>query len=272
MSIAEKTILDSLPYGEGFWGFTDIEFNKWNIFRALLDAFSDEQPVILDYTDLYDEGWCDEYPTEKDFEVPKTIILTEGKFDSEVISKSIEQLYPYLSKFYSFMDFDEYKVQGSANFLTHYLKAFVASGIQNRIIALYDNDAAGMAELKDLEKYYTPDNFRVLCLPDIDLARKYPTIGPNGEELLNINGRGCSIELFLGKDILSENGTLIPIHWKGYIDKAKAYQGEVMQKGLIQSKFRDKCKRFESNETPSVDDENWKEMKVLLEVIFNAFN
>ena len=177
--------------------------HKWNIFRALLDAFSDEQPVILDYTDLYDEGWCDEYPTEKDFEVPKMIILTEGKFDSEVISKSIEQLYPYLSKFYSFMDFDEYKVQGSANFLTHYLKAFVASGIQNRIIALYDNDAAGMAELKDLEKYYTPDNFRELCLPDIDLARKYPTIGPNGEELLNINGRGCSIELFLGKDILS---------------------------------------------------------------------
>lgn len=50
LSITEKILLDSLPYGEGFWGFTDIEFNVWSVFRALLDAFPPEKNVLLDYT------------------------------------------------------------------------------------------------------------------------------------------------------------------------------------------------------------------------------
>lgn len=65
LSIAEKILLDSLPYGEGYWGFTDVEFNVWSVFRTLLDAFPSEMDVILDYTDLYESGWCDEYPTEE---------------------------------------------------------------------------------------------------------------------------------------------------------------------------------------------------------------
>lgn len=269
-SITEKIILDSLPYGEGFWGFTDVEFNIWNIFRAILDAFPSEQAVILDYTDLYDSGWCDEYPSEKDYEVPKTIILTEGKFDAEVISKAINLLYPYMRKFYSFMNFSEYKVQGSTNFLTHYLKAFAASGIQNRVIALYDNDSAGLAELMDLERFHAPDNFRIMHLPDNDLAKTYPTLGPNGKEILDVNGRACSIELFLGTDVLSESDGLIPIHWKGYNDKTKTYQGEVMKKGLIQSKFSDKCKALEDR-GEILENDNWSEMRILLNALFSAF-
>lgn len=269
-SIAEKIILDSLPYGEGFWGFVDVEFNIWSVFRAILDAFPAEQTVVLDYTDLYDSGWCDEYPSEKDYEVPKTIILTEGKFDAEVISKAIDLLYPYMSKFYSFMNFSEYKVQGSTNFLTHYLKAFAASGIQNPVIALYDNDSAGLAELMDLERFHTPDNFRIMHLPDIDLAKSYPTLGPNGKEILNVNGRACSIELFLGTDVLSESGELIPVHWKGYNDKTKTYQGEVMKKGLIQSKFSDKCKALEDG-VEILENDNWSEMRILLNALFSAF-
>ena len=270
LSIAEKILLDSLPYGEGYWGFTDVEFNVWSVFRTLLDAFPSEMDVILDYTDLYESGWCDEYPTEEDYDVPKTIILTEGKFDAEVISKSIELLYPFMSKFYSFMNFSEYKVQGSTNFLTHYLKAFIAAGIQNRVIALYDNDSAGLAELMDLEKLHFPDNFRILHLPNIALANNYPTLGPNGEYCLNINGQACSIELYLGADVLSNDGKLIPVHWKGYNDKTKTYQGEVMQKGLIQSKFFNKCKTPENGNQILEYDDNWTEMRLLLNCLFNA--
>ena len=272
LSITEKLLLDSLPCGEGFWGFKDIEFDGLSVFRALLDAFPPEQSAILDYTYLYDSGWCGEFPEEQEYEVPKTIILTEGKFDAEVISKSIDLLYPFMSKFYSFIDFSGYRVQGSTNFLTHYLKAFIASGIQNRVIALYDNDSAGLAELIDLDKFQTPDNFRILHLPDIDLARQYPTLGPNGEEYLDINGRACSIELFLGKDVLSENGGLIPVHWKGYNDKTQTYQGEVMQKSLIQSKFKNKCNSAIANGTIAEGDESWLEMRLLLEHLFSAFN
>ena len=60
-------------------------------------------------------------------------------------------------------------------------------------------------------------------MPDIELANNYPTIGPNGEEYMNINGRACSIELFLGKDVLSEDGKYIPVPLtRNAVEKTKA--------------------------------------------------
>ena len=271
-NIAEKFVIDSLPFGEGYWGFEDVDFEEWTIFRVILDAFPDNEEVTLDYTDLYESGCCNDIPDDEDYNVPKTIILTEGKYDAEVLCKSIELLYPYMSKFYSFINFSEYKVQGSTNFLTHYLKAFIASGIQNRVIALYDNDSAGLAELVELKKINIPSNFRIMHLPDIEFANSYPTIGPNGEECMNINGRACSIELFLGRDVLSMNGELIPVHWKGYIDKTGTYQGEVLKKSEIQEAFVKKYSTAIKNDNHIIDNEHWTEMYQLLECIFSAFD
>lgn len=271
-NIAEKFVIESLPFGEGYWGFEDVDFESWTIFRVILDAFPNNDEIILDYTDLYESGWCNDIPDDDDYNVPKTIILTEGKYDAEVLCKSIGLLYPYMSKFYSFINFSEYKVQGSTNFLTHYLKAFIASGIQNRIIALYDNDSAGLAEIIELKKINIPSNFKIIPLPDIELANNYPTIGPNGEEYMNINGRACSIELFLGKDVLSEDGKYIPVHWKGYIDKTGTYQGEVLKKNKIQEAFARKYSYAIESDNYTIDSEQWTEMRQLLECIFSAFS
>lgn len=38
-------------------------------------------------------------------------------------------------------------------------------------------------------------------LPDLEICYHYPMIGPEENSIDNINGRACSIELFLGKDI-----------------------------------------------------------------------
>ena len=270
LTTAEKIVIDTLPFpwDSKFYGLDGDEICIWNVFRIILEAFDPEETIELDYTNLYDGGWCDEVPEEQDYAVSKTIVLTEGKFDVEVLTKSMELLYPYMSKFYSFMNFSDYKVQGSTNFLTHYLKAFIASGIQNRVIAIYDNDSAGQAEIIGLSEINIPENFRVICLPELELAKEYPTLGPNGKENMNINGKACSIELFLGQDVLTENDELIPVHWKGYNEKTQTYQGEVMNKSLIQNKYREKVNKALSNET---DDGNWTEMIQLLESIFSAF-
>lgn len=269
LSITERIVLDSLPWSEKFFGFNKDDTSIWNVFRVILEAFDPNENVFLDYTNLYNGGWCNEFPEEEDYSVEKTIILTEGKFDANVISQSMKLLYPYMSKFYSFINFSEYKVQGSTNFLTHYLKVFIASGINNRVIAIYDNDSAGKSELIDLNSITLPDNYRIMHLPDIKIAEKYPTLGPNGLELMSINGKACSIELFLGKDILMNEGEFIPVQWKGYIEKTKTYQGEVMQKSLIQERFKRKLKKaFDDN---LIIDENWHEMNELLNCIFNAF-
>ena len=80
---------------------------------------------------------------------------------------------------------------------------------------------------------------------------------------MNVNGMACGIELYLGKDLLIENGELIPIRWREYNDRVKQYHGVSDRKDLIQKRFREKLK---SGNLGEID-----EMKVLLEHIFGAF-
>lgn len=201
-SIAESFVLDSLAFMDNSYFGIDYDYaNLFSIFRVILDAFDDTTKVVLDYTDLYLGGWCEETPSNEEFEVSKTIILTEGKFDVEVISGAMKLLYPELCKCFSFMNFTEYKVNGSTNFLTHYIKAFIAADVQNQVIAIYDNDSAGKAELINLSSLQIPSRFKILTLPDIEIANNYPTLGPGGNEVMNINGLACSIEFFLGAEL-----------------------------------------------------------------------
>lgn len=86
---------------------------------------------------------------------------------------------------------------------------------------------------------------------------------------MNINGRACSIELFLGKDVLTMDNELAPIQWRGYVEKTETYQGEIMNKGLIQEKFLEKVKTAKEEKTYNQDE--WKEMNLLLNNIFYAF-
>lgn len=202
-SICEKMVLDSLPdwkedtyFSIDFYHLDEEIGSPWDVFRIILEAFKSEEIISLDYTNLFEGGWCDEVPEEKEYLVSKTIILTEGSTDAKVISKAMKLLYPHMVKFYSFIDFSTYVVQGSTNYLTHYLKAFIAAGIENKIIALYDNDSAGLSEIKSLENIPVPSNVRIMHLPDLEMCYNYPTIGPAGDSVDNINGRACSIEMF----------------------------------------------------------------------------
>jgi hypothetical protein len=271
LSVSEKLVLDSLPFdnNEHFFGVSYEYASLWSIFRVIVDAFEANTQVVLNYTNLYNGGWCNEFPEDDEFSVSKTIILTEGKYDAEVISKSMTVLYPYMRKYYSFIDFSTSNIQGSANFLTHYVKAFIGAGIQNRIIALYDNDAAGRSEIELLKGISLPSNFKIITLPHIEIGENYPTIGPTKDECFNINGKACSIELFLGRDVLTENGNLIPVMWKGYVDRIGTYQGEITKKSEIQKWFDKKVEYTKQNATINVED--WKEMDLLLNTLFQLF-
>ena len=271
LTITEKIVLDSLPFGtEEYFGLPYDSINVWYVFRVILESFNNDEEILLDYSNLYYGGWSDEYPSEQEYEIEKTIILTEGKYDAIVISECMKLLYPHMSKLYSFMNFEKYKNQGSTNFVTHYFKAFISAGIKNRVIALYDNDSAGLAEIDELKKYTYPDNFKYIHLPNIELAKHYPTIGPSGKEVLNINGTATSIELFLGKDVLTNNGELYPVRWKGFVEKTGTYQGEISYKDEIQKQFKMKYERAVNSDT--LDRTQWNDMIILLDSIFNAFN
>lgn len=274
ISLCEKLVLKSLPHwADNTYFGVDFCYSKedigspWDVFRVILDAFKPEDIITLDYTNLFEGGWCTEVPDKEEYLVPRTVILTEGKTDTRVISQAMELLYPHMMKFYSFIDFSTFGVQGSTNYLTHYTRAFIAAGIRNRIIALYDNDSAGLSEIEILKDIPIPSNVKIMHLPDLEMCNHYPTIGPEGFSIDNINGRACSIEMFLGKDILKKSGEYEPIRWKAYLDKVNAYQGEIVSKSQVLKEFEFKLKRSKNQ---LVLDE-WEEFDLLLKEIFDAF-
>jgi 5S rRNA maturation endonuclease (ribonuclease M5) len=229
---------------------------------SVLSVLDEDDIVEYDLTDIIWAGWVTE-DYVKSINVEKVIVLTEGKTDVEFISKSIQKLFPHLKDYYHFIDFEEYKVETSASALVKLIMSFAAAKVKHPVIALFDNDTAGLKEMKNLTLKILPSNIKILKYPDILLAKKYPTLGPNGKKNMNINGRACSIEMYFGIDVLTKDKELIPIRWKGFDSKEKKYQGEISDKNYVQETFRKKLKMTSITEI--------KELTELLNMIFNAF-
>lgn len=60
----------------------------------------------------------------------------EGKSDTELIMLALEKFFPALFDYYQFIDFNEYKVEGSASALVRAVKSFAAAKVSHPIIAL----------------------------------------------------------------------------------------------------------------------------------------
>lgn len=233
---------------------------------SILYLVPDDTIIEYDLSDIVSGGWIkDDLDGDLDIykSTEKIIVLTEGKTDSEFISKSIEIFYPYLHHKYHFLDFEEYKVESSASALAKLIKTFIAVGIKHHIIAIFDNDTTGIKELGSLEKYKIPDHIKILKYPNIYLAKSYPTIGPSGKKKMNVNSLACSIEMYLGEEVLKKDGEFIPVYWKSYDEKTKKYQGEITEKKYVQDTFRKKLK--ENNIV------QFSDMDSILKMIFKAF-
>ena len=135
---------------KNWYGYPGIDTNV--SLRIALEACSDGDELIYDLTDLI---WSDAAKPEDDFveaalgtsakehaNASRTIILTEGRFDAFVLSESLRLLFPHLRDYYSFMDFETFDPEGGAAALVKQVKAFAGAGIVNRIVAIFDNDAA----------------------------------------------------------------------------------------------------------------------------------
>lgn len=229
---------------------------------SILSVSPEDAIVEYDLSDVINNGWIKEREARK-IAFQKILVLTEGRTDVEFIGGSIKKLYPHLFPYFHFIDFNEYKVESNASALVKLVTSFAAVNITHPIIVLFDNDTTGLMEMKRLMQVQMPSNIKVLKLPDLKLAKNYPTLGPTGLKKMNINGLACGIEMYLGLDMLIDNNGYIPIHWKAFNDKENKYQGEISDKKLIQENFRKKLK--------SNDSSNFEEMKLVLTSIFTAF-
>lgn len=246
------------------------------ILRAILEHVDEKEVVALELFDLVDGGLLDEQRISDlrksgEFFSGVPIILTEGTYDTQVLKSAIEILKPHIASYIRFLDYD-FKNEGGASFAASTLKSFAAAGISNNIVAIFDNDSAAYEAVSALKGIKLPPQYKVIHYPDIALANNYPTLGPQGNVMMNVNGLAGSIELYLGTDVLKDDeGNLMPVQWKGYMSKIKSYQGEVLNKALVQKAFDAKLKNAKAHRK-NVDTQDWSGLNAILDRLIETLS
>jgi hypothetical protein len=267
-----KLIVEKLSSGNYLNAFfyDEIYENEEHIIDPLLDIYmsinscNEDSIVECDLTDVVDGGWVD-YSDALEFYndfMDTTIIVTEGKTDINVLSKSLEILFPEYNHLFTFFDFHSFRADGGTSYLAKLLKSFSAAKIKNRLIAIFDNDTAAEMEIQSLSTIPILESIKIMKLPALDFCVAYPTIGPNGRDYSDINGLAVSIELFFGEDIIKNNNDFYPIQWTNYVEKLDMYQGHIVNKNEIIVKLEEKLKN------PDLRNQDWSKLIFLWETIF----
>jgi len=268
---------DGIDFYHGF-PISDIRY----FLRAVMEVADSKDELVLDITDLVHAG---EYTgneelskivvedfSEQYVASSAIIVLTEGATDARILSETLSLLYPHLSEYYSFLDFGISNIEGGAANLVRVVKAFIGSGIVNRVIAVFDNDIAAQVAMKGLDKLDIPKNIVIMRNPSIPYAKNYPTIGPQGINNMDVNGLAGSLELYFGEDVLKLDGQqLTPVLWKGYDASLGQYQGELNNKSELQSSYLRKIKDCQINHDNLLK-YDWSAMRIIFEAIFKAFS
>ena len=232
------------------------------------EDIKEDDIAVLDISDLVEGGWLNDEleNTDSDFLIPQDefipeipIILTEGITDIETLKKALHVIYPKLESNVRFLD-TSFRPETNAAAVVKMIKSFAAAGINNRILAILDNDAAASEAMTNLPRNL-PNNIKVIQYPELDLMTSYPTIGPQGEINMNINGLAGSIEMYMGKDILTGNdGNLELVQWGGYMNRVKKYQGSLINKDAVDSRFKGK---------DAADVNKWQDLRYLWDYIID---
>jgi hypothetical protein len=231
----------------------------------------DDDVAVIDLDDLVEGGWLDDEFANTDsdhlivegyFKPEVPIVITEGVSDGRFLQKSLAVIYPKLVPNVKFLDSD-FKPERSASSAVKLVKSFASAGISNRILVILDNDAAATDAMKDLPKSL-PANIKVIQYPGLEWLKNYPTIGAQGEVVMDINGLAGSIEMYLGADILHDkSGKLVRVQWQGYMSRIKKYQGSLVDKGSVQKRFDDK---------DTTDIAKWDDLKFVWDHVINKLS
>jgi HEPN/Toprim N-terminal domain 1 len=161
------------------------------------------------------------------------LIVTEGSSDAKILNHALNLLRPHVADFFTFVDMEEgYPFSGTGN-VYRFVQGLIGIAVQNKILVLFDNDAEGMSNHRRCSSMNVPSNMRILSLPELSEFKAFPTIGPDGESLSDINGRAAAIECYLdlGKDARTR--------WTSFNQTLGVYQGELEGKTRYMKDFLD---------------------------------
>ena len=231
--------------------------DPYDILRLLAERPENRNLVVTwDFMDVVESG----YFKREDFSVGVKgngfLLVTEGTSDTKVIQHAFETLRPELADFFQFVDMkDNYPFGGHGN-LMNFMRGLRSIGKANGVLAIFDNDTVGVASLAQLQNL---SGINAIKLPDLEEFRSFPTIGPNGEHLADINGKAAAIECYLK----------LPhdcrIRWTNYDRGTESYQGSIDQSSGKKSAQQDEFLR-----TTRADDYPFEKIEKVLDNIVKA--
>ncbi|EMF56531.1 HEPN/Toprim-associated domain-containing protein [Streptomyces bottropensis] len=270
----EKLCLSDLDY------FTEDPEVDPRPLLALILASQDPQAVLqLDLSDLLDAGYFESSEAVSTEALQQLrdemassgpiIVITEGKYDSRVLGRALRLVRPDIASYFTFWDLEETKAAGGTDRVVANLRSFAAAGVMNRVVALVDNDAAGRAALKTLANPVLPKTYVARNLPDLDYARAYPTRGPSGPSLDDINGRACSVEFYFGLDcLIGPDGNPVPIQWTSLNKSVNTWQGELQNKRYVEERIDALLDAAEAGQVQL--DERWDPLREIAQILIDA--
>lgn len=216
-------------------------------------------PVEWRIADIVEGGWADEDTIyEHLLDRDRYLIVTEGSSDGAVLRRAIELLRPDISDFFDFVDMSEnYPFTGAGN-LFRFCQGLARIRIQNKVVVVFDNDAAGREAEEKVRRLELPSNLTILRLPHLAACESFPTVGPTGDAAQDINGRAVSTELFL--DLRS--GPSPTVRWTSYNSQLQCYQGELVLKEVYVKQF------LHASELP--EDYDFSRLELLLDHLYDA--
>lgn len=273
-------------YGDYLYALNTDIIHEGYIYRLILEYCEPNEVIQLDFTNLGNWDYdCIPKGIEAAKQNEKAIVLVEGTSDKAILEFCLWKIYPHLFDLFYFMDFDDGHGHKRSNRgvseISKCMETFYYSKIKQKFIALFDNDAVGYSSslvlMNKIEAW--PDNFRIMCYPQIDEFKKYPTLAPNGKILEDdINHKACSIELYLPDSVISDGDAYLPIEWEARTQikldngvNQYLYQGVISEKESVKKRFFNLKNSIEAGKT-EFKLEEWKRMRQLLENIVYAFS
>jgi hypothetical protein len=229
---------------QGYGGFRQAgelmeNLHPWNILRLIAEnPVNLQYPVTWYFSDVVGGGWVEEDNLRAGLSPSQRfLIVTEGSSDAKILKKALDLIRPDVSDFFYFVDMEEgYPFTGTGN-LYRFCHGLASVGILNRVLVIYDNDAEGVAKSTETKTLNLPLNMCVVRLPDLPAFEAFPTLGPSGQGMENINGRAAAIECYL--DLRWKVKKRPEVRWTTFNEKLECYHGALVRKELYARRFLD---------------------------------
>ena len=233
-----KTLGTSAP--QRYQGFFFENLDPYVILRLLAENPANlTKPVIWRHMDVVEGGWVSEGDLfEHLADRQRFLLVTEGSSDSRILQRSFEILKPDIADFFYYVDMSEnYPFTGTGN-IVRFCQGLAKIRIQNRVVVVLDNDAAGNAAVSRLQALGLPRNMKATVLPSLASFDAFPTVGPSGSGIEPVNGKAVSVEMFLDLSYQADDPAMV--RWTSLDGSSGTYQGELIDKERYSNRFLNK--------------------------------